>query len=40
MLHCEARREARFSSTGEFIPLDQQDTTRWLGNLMEEAESF
>src|SRR4029077_19577214 len=23
MLHCDARREARFSSTGEFIPLDQ-----------------
>jgi RNA polymerase sigma-70 factor (ECF subfamily) len=40
MLHCEARREARFSSTGEFIPLDQQDTTRWLGNLMEEAEGL
>src|SRR5215467_2229702 len=38
MLHCEARREARFSSAGEFIPLDQQDTKCWLGNLMEEAE--
>src|SRR5262249_43885975 len=38
--HCEARREARFSSAGEFIPLDQQDTTRWLGNLMEEAEEL
>jgi hypothetical protein len=40
MLHCEARREARFSSTGECIPLDQQDTTRWLGNLMEAAEQL
>jgi RNA polymerase sigma-70 factor (ECF subfamily) len=40
MLHCEARREARFSSAGEFIPLDQQDTTRWLGNLTQEAENF
>jgi RNA polymerase sigma-70 factor (ECF subfamily) len=40
MLHCEARREARFSGTGEFIPLDQQDTTRWLGDLMEEAEKL
>jgi len=39
MLHCEARREARFSSTGEFIPLDQQDTTRWLGEFMAEAEN-
>src|SRR5262249_24816999 len=40
MLHCEARREARFSSTGEFIPLDQQDTTRWLLDMMEEAEKL
>jgi RNA polymerase sigma factor (sigma-70 family) len=40
MLHCEARREARFSDTGEFIPLDQQDTTRWLGELMEEGEKL
>ena len=40
ILHCEARREARFSSTGEFIPLDQQDTTRWSADLMEEAEKF
>jgi RNA polymerase sigma-70 factor (ECF subfamily) len=40
MLHCEARREARFSSAGEFIPLDQQDPTRWLGHLMEEAETL
>jgi RNA polymerase sigma-70 factor (ECF subfamily) len=40
MLHCEARREARFSSTGEFMPLDQQDTTRWSLDLMEEAEKL
>ena len=40
MLHCEARREARYSSTGEFIPLDRQDTTRWLENLIEEAEEL
>jgi len=40
MLHCEARREARFSSTGEFIPLDQQDAARWSASLMEEAEKF
>jgi RNA polymerase sigma-70 factor, ECF subfamily len=40
MLHCEARREARFSSAGEFIPLDQQDTTRWLADMMEEAEKL
>jgi RNA polymerase sigma-70 factor (ECF subfamily) len=40
MLHCEARSEARFSSTGEFIPLDQQDTGHWLENLIEEAEAL
>ena len=40
MLHCEARREARFSSTGEFIPLDQQNTARWSVDLTEEAEKF
>src|SRR5262249_42452022 len=37
---CEARGEARFPSTGEFIPLEQQDNTRWLGNLIEEAEKL
>ena len=25
MLHCEARRAARYTSEGEFVPLDQQD---------------
>lgn len=40
MLHCEARRNARFSNTGEFIPLDQQDTTRWMADLSEEAENL
>ncbi len=40
MLHCQARREARFSSAGEFIPLDQQDTTRWMADLTEEAETL
>ena len=40
MLHCEARRNTRFSSTGEFIPLDQQDTTRWMADLLEEAEKL
>src|SRR5260370_20353564 len=32
MLHCEARRKARFSSTGEFIPPDQPHTTPSLSN--------
>ncbi len=40
MLHCEARCEARFSSDGEFIPLDRQDTSRWLGKLIGEAEAL
>jgi RNA polymerase sigma-70 factor (ECF subfamily) len=40
MLHCEARSAARFSGAGEFIPLDQQDTSRWNKALMEEAESL
>lgn len=39
MLHCEARREARYTSEGEFIPLGRQDTSRWSRTLMEEAES-
>ena len=38
MLHCEARRAARFASNGEFVPLDQQDTARWSRAMMEEAE--
>jgi predicted RNA polymerase sigma factor len=29
MLHCEARRASRYTSGGEFAPLDQQDTTLW-----------
>jgi RNA polymerase sigma-70 factor (ECF subfamily) len=39
MLHCEARRAARFTSAGEFVPLDQQDTTLWSTPMMAEAES-
>ena len=39
MLHCEARRAARYTSGGEFVPLDQQDTTLWSRPLMAEAES-
>lgn len=39
MLHCEARRAARYTSGGRFVPLDQQDTTLWSRPLMAEAES-
>jgi RNA polymerase sigma-70 factor (ECF subfamily) len=38
MLHCEARRAARYASQGEFVPLDQQDTALWSRPLMDEAE--
>jgi predicted RNA polymerase sigma factor len=38
MLHCEARRGARFTSNGEFVPLDQQDTARWCRPMIDEAE--
>jgi RNA polymerase sigma factor (sigma-70 family) len=39
MLHCEARRAARYTSGGEFTPLDQQDTTLWSRPMIAEAES-
>jgi RNA polymerase sigma-70 factor (ECF subfamily) len=38
MLHCEARRRARYASDGKFVPLDQQDTARWSQSMIEEAE--
>src|SRR5262249_21750422 len=38
MLHCEARRQARYTSEGEFVPLDQQDTALWSQSMIDEAE--
>ena len=38
MLHCEARRAARYTSNGEYVPLDKQDTDRWSQPMIEEAE--
>lgn len=38
MLHCQARRDARYDSDGEFVPLDQQDTAKWSASLIDEAE--
>jgi len=38
MLHCEARRTARYTSNGEFVPLDKQDTARWSRPMIDEAE--
>jgi len=38
MLHCQARRKARHTTEGFYIPLDRQDTSRWSWPLMQEAE--
>ena len=38
ILHCEARREARYTSDGKFVPLDRQDTTLWSQSMIDEAE--
>lgn len=38
MLHCEARRPARRSAEGRFVPLSEQDPRKWLRPLIEEAE--
>jgi predicted RNA polymerase sigma factor len=38
MLHCEARRAARYTSNGEFVPLDKQETARWSQPMIDEAE--
>lgn len=40
MLHCEARRGARYTSNGDFVPLDRQDTSLWSRPLREEAEEL
>lgn len=40
MLHCEARRPARRSPAGAFVPLDRQDTALWSRPMMAEAEAL
>ncbi len=40
MLHCEARREARHDSEGNYIPLSRQECTRWERSLIMEAERY
>jgi len=40
MLHCEARRAARYASDGQFVPLDKQDTRLWSLQLINEAENY
>ena len=38
MLHCEARRAARRDAAGAYVPLRDQDTSRWSRALIAEAE--
>lgn len=38
LLHCEARRPARRTPDGVFVPLDQQDTRLWSREVMARAE--
>jgi RNA polymerase sigma factor (sigma-70 family) len=38
MLYCEARRGARYTPDGKFVPLDQQDTALWSQSMIDEAE--
>ena len=38
MLHCEARRPARRDAAGAYVPLSEQDVTRWSRSLIAEAE--
>lgn len=40
MLFCEARRGARRSPEGEYIPLSEQDTTRWSQEMISEANTL
>ena len=40
MLHTEARRQARRTSEGEFVPLAEQDTRLWNSAMIEEAEGL
>ena len=38
MLHCEARRDARRSHEGAYVPLSEQDPRRWSTPLIDAAE--
>ncbi|MGC2621471.1 MAG: DUF6596 domain-containing protein [Acidobacteriaceae bacterium] len=40
MLHLQARRRARRSETGEYVPLAQQDCTLWDAGMVERAEDL
>src|SRR5580704_7330418 len=38
LLYCEARRDARRNSAGQYIPLSEQDPRQWSAPLIAEAE--
>jgi RNA polymerase sigma-70 factor (ECF subfamily) len=40
MLHADARRLARRDAFGEYVPLDEQDPSRWDGAAIDEAETL
>jgi len=40
MLHAEARRGARRSEDGEYVPLAKQDPLRWNSQMIDEAEAL
>lgn len=40
MLYCEARRAARYSPDGAFVPLERQDARLWSRDLIIEAEGL
>ncbi|MEP9379495.1 DUF6596 domain-containing protein [Aquabacter sp. CN5-332] len=40
MLHAEARRAARRTAEGEYVPLAEQDTALWDGAMVDEAEAL
>lgn len=40
MLHCEARRSARRAPDAAYVPLSEQDTSRWSRPMIEEAETL
>jgi len=40
MLHAQARADARRSPSGEYVPLSEQDPTRWNTAMIDEAEAL
>lgn len=40
MLHCEARRGARRTSAGAYVPLNEQDVNCWSAGMIAEAEQM